>query len=314
MSGGARLTIRRLVAGYGAVTVLRDVSIDVPPGDVVALIGPNGAGKTTLLRSVFGIAHVTAGSIELDGEDITRIPAHRLARRGMCYVTEGRAIYRTLTVKENLALFAGGRLTADDLERICHLFPILQDRLKQVAGTMSGGQQQMVALARAVVRHRRIILADELSLGLAPVVIDEIFEVLERLKHEDISIVLVEQYAERALALADTAYVLNRGRVAYCGEAHELRDSPELVALYLGEGETSQDPGHERGQASPPAAGSSRPASTSSSRRSRGPHRRRGAPLVAASPPRPSPSADSKAAGARPASAPFVSPTKESEQ
>jgi branched-chain amino acid transport system ATP-binding protein len=241
-SGGARLRVQDLCSGYGRVAVLRDVSLDVPAGQVVALLGPNGAGKTTLLRSIFGLADVTAGSIEFDGTPVTHRAPHLLSRAGLCYVTEGRAIHRSLTVRENLALFAGGRITRTDLEEVCTLFPILRDRLKQYAGTMSGGQQQMVALARAVLSRPRMILADELSLGLAPVAVDEIFDVLARLKSElGVSMVLVEQYAERALALADTAYVLNRGEVAFCGESDELRGSPELVSLYLGSSEPAPE-------------------------------------------------------------------------
>lgn len=230
----AALAVEKLVAGYGAVTVLRGVSLIAPPGEVVALLGPNGAGKTTLLRAVFGQADVRSGSLAVAGTDVTRWPTHRVARQGVCYLPEGRAIYRALTVRENLDVFAGGRVGDDQLQHAFDLFPILKDRLGQVAGTLSGGQQQMVALARALVTDHHLILADELSLGLAPLVIDEIFEVLRRLKAQGKTIVLVEQYVNRALGLADVVYVLNRGLIRFCGEPAELEQSPELVRLYLG--------------------------------------------------------------------------------
>ena len=232
------LSITNLVAGYGAVTVLRGVTL-VAAGEVVALLGPNGAGKTTLLRSVFGQTTVRSGSVAVGATDVTGWRPNRVARLGVCYLPEGRAIYRALTVRENLDVFGGGRAGGPELDHAFELFPILKDRLRQVAGTLSGGQQQMVALARALVTDHPVILADELSLGLAPLVIDEIFEVLRRLKAQGKTIVLVEQYVNRALGLADVVYVLNRGRIMFCGEPSELEQSPELVRLYLG-GETSE--------------------------------------------------------------------------
>jgi len=242
LPGTSGLRLRSLTAGYGEVVVLRDVSLAVPVGEVVAILGPNGAGKTTLLRSVLGTTRVRSGRIELDGEDIVGWPPDRLARAGLCYVPEGRAIYRTLTVEDNLRLFAGrgqpGRSTAfrDAVQRVYDIFPVLGERAKQTAGTLSGGQQQMLALSRSLVRDYRMLLVDELSMGLAPVVIDELFEVLRRLKEAGLTTVVVEQYVERALAVCDIVYVLSRGQVVLAGESAELRNNPELVSVYLAAG------------------------------------------------------------------------------
>jgi branched-chain amino acid transport system ATP-binding protein len=164
----ASLSIDNLVAGYGAMTVLRGVSLVAPVGEVVAVLGTNGAGKTTLLRSVFGQTTIRSGSLAIGGTEVTGWQPNRVARLGVCYVPEGRAIYRALTVRENLDVFAGGRADEMALEHAFELFPVLKDRLRQAAGTLSGGQQQMVALARALVTDNHVILADELSLGLAP--------------------------------------------------------------------------------------------------------------------------------------------------
>jgi branched-chain amino acid transport system ATP-binding protein len=226
-----------VTAGYGKVIVLRDVSLVVPAGEVVTILGANGAGKTTLLRTILGTTNLLGGSITLDGEEIGGRPTHRLARAGVCYIPEGRAIYRSLSVEENLRLFAG-KGYAEALGRIEATFPVLVERLRQKAGTMSGGQQQILALARALVRPYKLLLVDELSMGLAPVVIDELFEVLETLKSTGLTTVVVEQYAERALGLAEVAYVMSRGQVVLAGESLEFRDSPELLALYLESGDS----------------------------------------------------------------------------
>jgi len=231
--GAGRLDVEHLTAGYGSVTVLRDVSLVVPPGYVAAVLGPNGAGKTTLLRSIFGMTSVTGGAVRYDGVDLTGSMAHRVARKGLCYITEGRAIYRGLTVADNLRMF-GGPGNDDRLARVYDTFPILAQRRRQVAGTMSGGQQQMLALARALLQDPKLLLVDELSMGLAPVVVDDLFDILRELKEAGQSILLVEQYAERALALADVVYVLNRGRVAFAGDPETLSSAPELMELYLG--------------------------------------------------------------------------------
>lgn len=231
------LRVRGLNAGYGTTKVLHGLSIAAPAGEVLAVLGPNGAGKTTLLRSIFGVTSVVSGEIEFDGESLTGLPSHHVARKGLCYITEGRAIYRSMTVEENLRLFSNGTPGARD--RVFDTFPVLAERRAQVAGTMSGGQQQMLALSRCLTRQYKALLVDELSMGLAPVIIDELFDLLERLRAQGLTMVIVEQYAERALGIADLAVVLNKGRVVFNGEADELNTSSDLAALYLGSGSTA---------------------------------------------------------------------------
>jgi len=231
---GSGLVVEGVVAGYPPINVLHGIDLAIPGGELVAVIGPNGAGKTTLLRSIFGLAAVTAGRIRFDSADITDLPAHRRAALGLCYVTEGRAIFRGLSVSENLDMFAGGRAAPAQMERAFAMFPVLAERRRQTAGTLSGGQQQMLALARAVLHDHRLIMVDELSMGLAPVVIDELFDVLKTLKLSGVTILLVEQYMHRALAFADTAYVMANGRVVFAGEPVELSEESDVISLYLG--------------------------------------------------------------------------------
>jgi branched-chain amino acid transport system ATP-binding protein len=225
--------LQRITAGYGATTVLRDVTLTVPAGAVVALLGPNGAGKTTLLRVASGLLRPSSGRIVLDGVPQTGRAVDRLARAGVCHVPEGRGVFPSLTVRENLRLQAPPGEEAEALERAGEVFPVLRNRLDQVAGTMSGGEQQMLALARTYVSGPRVVLLDEVSMGLAPRIVDEIFEFLGRLRAEGISMLLVEQYVTRALALADYVYLLQRGGVAFAGEPAEL-DGDELFRRYLG--------------------------------------------------------------------------------
>lgn len=228
------LVVDGLVAGYGHITILRGVDLAVPPGEVVAVLGSNGAGKTTLLNSLFGLTDVRAGGVSYEGHDLLSMSTHGRAGLGIAYITDGRAIYRGLTVAENLDMFARGRVSAEQLDRVFSVFPVLKERRRQTAGTLSGGQQQMLALSLGLVRHPSLLVVDELSMGLAPVVIDELFDVLARLKAESVSILMVEQYAHRALTLADVVYVLHRGRVVFAGEPHELAESSELLELYVG--------------------------------------------------------------------------------
>jgi branched-chain amino acid transport system ATP-binding protein len=220
-----------IVAGYAETTVLRGVSLTVPDSSVVALLGPNGAGKTTLLRVASGLLRPTAGTMTLDGVDVTTHRPHQLAGRGVCHVPEGRGVFPSLTVRENLSLQAGGG--KDGLAKAVEAFPRLGERLSQTAGTMSGGEQQMLALARSYIANPKLMLLDEVSMGLAPKIVDEIFEFLGRVAHEGASLLLVEQYVTRALALADYVYLLNRGQVAYRGEPSELQDE-DVFARYLG--------------------------------------------------------------------------------
>jgi branched-chain amino acid transport system ATP-binding protein len=220
-------------AGYGTTKVLRDVSLTVNAGEVTALVGPNGAGKSTLLRTVAGLLPASRGSIELFGTDVTTRAAHRRFASGLCLVPEGRGIFRSLTVRENLALQAkrGGEATAIDLA--ADAFPVLRERLGQTAGTLSGGQQQMLAMASAYVRNPRLVLVDEASLGLAPIVVDEIFDFLGQLPARGASLLVVDQFVTRALQLASTAYVLRQGEIVYSGDAKSLLDG-DLFSHYTG--------------------------------------------------------------------------------
>jgi branched-chain amino acid transport system ATP-binding protein len=227
------LELRAVEARYGDTKVLRGVDLVVPDGAVVALLGANGAGKTTLLRTASGLLHPSAGQLLVDGADASAWPPHRLARAGVGHVPEGRGIFRSLTVRQNLRLQAKAVTVEEAIERAVSAFPILGERLDQVAGTMSGGQQQMLALARGYVESPRYLLLDEVSMGLAPIVVDEIFEFLKLLASEGTGLLLVEQYVTRALDLADLVYVLNRGEVAFAGEPAEL-NSADLFEQNLG--------------------------------------------------------------------------------
>jgi len=222
-----------VTAGYGDTTVLRNVSLRVPAGATVALLGPNGAGKTTLLRVASGLLKPSAGRVLVDGVDATGWPPHRLSQLGVCHVPEGRGIFRALSVKDNIRLQANDDFKQDPVSAVAEAFPRLGERLVQRAGTMSGGEQQMLALARAYVAGAKTVLLDEVSMGLAPKIIDEIFEYLHRLAAQGAALLLVEQYVARALELADFVYILNKGRVQFVGESHELGEE-QILASYLG--------------------------------------------------------------------------------
>jgi len=225
------ITLRGVSAGYGSTEVLREVTLVVPDGAVVALLGPNGAGKTTLLRACSGLLHPTRGSVHVDGVDATRASPHALVALGVCHVPEGRAVFPSLTVAENLKLLGGAG--GDQIDRAVDAFPLLGSKLAQTAGTMSGGEQQMLALARSYLRNPAYVLLDEVSMGLAPKVVDEIFDYLTRLAATGVALLLVEQYVHKALDLADLAYVINKGRITFAGEASEL-DPDALAESYLG--------------------------------------------------------------------------------
>jgi len=224
-----------IVAGYGGTTVLRGVDLKVPPGSVVALLGPNGAGKTTTLRVASGLLRPKAGRVLLDGEDVTRLSPHALCDRGICHVPEGRGVFPNLTVRENLVLLSRRGTEKDSIERAVSAFPRLGQRLQQAAGTMSGGEQQMLALARTYVQKPRVVLLDEVSMGLAPKIVDEIFAFLELLAQQGSSLLLVEQYVTRALGAADFVFLLNRGRIVFAGETEEV-DVEALAAEYVASG------------------------------------------------------------------------------
>ena len=228
------LQLEGISAGYDGQTVLRNVSLTIPDNAVVALLGPNGAGKTTLLRVASGLLAPTAGRVLLDGVDITGWPTFRWAAAGICHVPEGRGVFRTLSVRDNLRLHATAAAGYDPFEELEADFPRLAQRLSQIAGTMSGGEQQMLALARAYVPTARTLLLDELSMGLAPTVVDDIFVRLRALAAKGASLLVVEQYVHRALQLADYVYVLNKGRVDFAGESSELADE-QILTSYLGE-------------------------------------------------------------------------------
>jgi branched-chain amino acid transport system ATP-binding protein len=229
-----RLELSNVTAGYDGTTVLRNVDLVAPAGRVTALIGPNGAGKTTLLRTASGLLPPSEGAVTLDGHDVTRASSHQLVARGVCHVPEGRAIFPSLTVKENLLLHDRGAFD-DPLDRAADAFPRLGERMHQTAGTMSGGEQQMLALARAYIANPRYVLLDEVSMGLAPKVVHAIFEFLERLAADGAALLIVEQYVHQVLAMADLVYVLNRGRVTFAGQPSEI-DADALAEEYLGVG------------------------------------------------------------------------------
>ena len=230
----AALTITGLSTGYGRTVVLRDLSLTIPVGQVTALLGPNGAGKTTLLRAICGFLPAMSGSINLFDEDMTKAAPHQRFAKGLCHVPEGRGVFRSMTVRENLLLQCGRGDGREAIERASAAFPILRDRLSQSAGTLSGGQQQMLAMAAAYVRDPRLVLVDEASLGLAPILVDEIFGFLHRLTQEGSSLLLVDQFANRALGMATSAHVLRHGELSYSGDAQSLMDT-DLFAHYVGE-------------------------------------------------------------------------------
>ncbi|QRI78810.1 ABC transporter ATP-binding protein [Rhodococcus sp. PSBB066] len=221
-----------LTAGYGRTTVLREVNLTVAPGSVVALLGPNGAGKTTLLKTIGGLLAPMSGSIRLDGVDITGQGATKRAAAGICVIPEGRGVFPGLTVRENLLLAVDGPLS-DHYDLALEVFPEIGRRLNAKAGSLSGGQQQMVALARAFVPRSSIVVLDEVSMGLAPLVVDQIFAALAVLRKAGKSVLLVEQYVGRALAGADVVHLLDRGRLSEALEPSAL-DEDELTSRYLG--------------------------------------------------------------------------------
>jgi branched-chain amino acid transport system ATP-binding protein len=226
------LELRGIEAGYGGHTVLRDVSLTVEAGTVVAVLGPNGAGKTTLLRVASGLLRPSAGTVVLDGEDVTRARPYARARRGLCHIPEGRGIYPTLTVRENLVLHSRKGEEAAALDRATSAFPVLGEKLRQPAGQLSGGQQQMLSLVRAYLASPKLVLVDEASMGLAPVVVDQIFTFLAGIAAAGTALLLVEQYVSRALALAGRVYLLSKGGVVFSGTPAEIGD--DIFAHYLG--------------------------------------------------------------------------------
>ena len=225
------LEVQGLRVAYGRLPALDDVDLVVPEGSLVAVLGPNGAGKSTLLKAIAGLVRPIMGQVLLRGESLSGLPPFERAHRGVCLIPEGRGIFPNLTVADNLRLSLDG-----SAGRVGDYFPVLTERRDQLAGTLSGGEQQMLALARAVGTDPHVLMADELSLGLAPLVVRSIADILRRLHLEEgRTILLVEQYATHAMALADIVYILNRGRMVWAGEPEELRASRVLAESYLGE-------------------------------------------------------------------------------
>jgi branched-chain amino acid transport system ATP-binding protein len=232
------LSVKDLDVHYGAIQALSGVSLEVEAGQIVTLIGGNGAGKTTTLRAISGMIRSTRGRVMFDGQEISSVPAYALVSRGLCHVPEGRGIFANLSVAENLELGAycrHDRLGIDeDRERALELFPRLRERLKQNAGTLSGGEQQMLAIGRALLARPRLLLLDEPSLGLAPQLVQVIFTIIREINGGGTTVLLVEQNAHMALAVAHRAYVLQTGRVVKSGPARELLEDPDVKKAYLG--------------------------------------------------------------------------------
>lgn len=232
------LELDNLHVYYGNIQALDGVSLRVEEGELATIVGSNGAGKTTTLMTISGVVWPRQGRVLIDGEDVTRMPPHKLVGRGIAHCPEGRLIFGRLSVAENLTLGsynrADRRQVRDDVERVYDLFPRLLERRKQMAGTLSGGEQQMLAIGRALMSKPRLLMLDEPSLGLAPLLVERIFEVIEELHRGGVTILLVEQNAYQALRVADRAYVLETGRVRLSGPAAELIDNPEIQAAYLG--------------------------------------------------------------------------------
>jgi branched-chain amino acid transport system ATP-binding protein len=236
------LSISNLHAAYGKVEVLHGISLEVPKGKVVTLIGSNGAGKTTTMRAISGMIKPRSGTVMLAGKDVTGLDSHRIAKAGVAHSPEGRRVFSTMSVTDNLLLGAFPRYTGsrpkgdvnEDLERALELFPRLQERRTQLAGTLSGGEQQMLAMARAVMLNPEVILLDEPSMGLAPILVEEVFRIISRLKDRGVTMLLVEQFAAAALKVADYGYVLENGRISLHGPAESLKNDPGVKAAYLG--------------------------------------------------------------------------------
>jgi branched-chain amino acid transport system ATP-binding protein len=233
----ALLEVHDVHAHYGSIEALKGVSLDVDEGEVVTLIGSNGAGKSTTLRSISGLTPATAGTVTFAGEDITRLASHEIVGRGIAVSPEGRHVFPRMTVRENLELGAyrrrGERLDAD-LERVYGLFPRLRERQRQKAGTMSGGEQQMLAIGRALMAAPRLLLLDEPSMGIAPILVQRIYETIAEINRSGVAILLVEQNANYALGTASRGYVLETGRIVLSGDSGHLRSDPEVQKAYLG--------------------------------------------------------------------------------
>ena len=222
---------------YGAIHAIKGVSFEVNPGEVVTLIGANGAGKSTTLQTVSGLLHSRTGSIEFLGENLMGVPAHKVVAKGLAQVPEGRRVFLQMTVEENLEMGAYTRSVGDidaDLEKVYAYFPRLMERRRQIAGTLSGGEQQMLAMGRALMSRPKLLMLDEPSMGLAPILVEQIFKIIQTLHEAGTTILLVEQNAQAALSIADRGYVLETGKIVTSGTGTELLASPEIKKAYLG--------------------------------------------------------------------------------
>ena len=235
----AMLEVKDLEVNYGVIKAIKGVSFEVNEGEVISLIGANGAGKTTILHAVSGLLNKTAGSVMFEGKDITKTPAHKIVYMGMSHVPEGRRVFAQLTVLENLKLGAYSRKDKNELnetlEKVYKSFPRLEERKNQLAGTLSGGEQQMLAMGRALMSHPRLILMDEPSMGLSPIFVEEIFNIIKEISASGTTVLLVEQNAKKALSIADRAYVLETGNITLSGDAKTLMNDESVKKAYLGE-------------------------------------------------------------------------------
>ena len=231
------LEVSHLTVQYGAIRGVDDISFSVKEGEIVTLIGANGAGKSTTLQTVSGLLHSRTGSIEFLGENLSGVPAHKIVAKGLAQVPEGRRVFQHMTVEENLEMGAytrsGGGIDAD-MEKVYNYFPRLMERRRQIAGTLSGGEQQMLAMGRALMSRPKLLMLDEPSMGLAPILVEQIFEIIRTLHKAGTTILLVEQNAQAALSIADRGYVLETGRIVTSGTGQELLASPEIKRAYLG--------------------------------------------------------------------------------
>lgn len=235
----AMLEIKGLEVYYGVIQAIKGISFEVNEGEVIALIGANGAGKTTTLQTITGMLKPTAGEVTFEGQDISKIPGHKIVTMGMAHVPEGRRVFAELSVYENLKLGAYTRKDKDEiaesLQRVYRSFPRLEERKSQLAGTLSGGEQQMLAMGRALMSKPKIILMDEPSMGLSPILVEEIFNIIREISADGTTVLLVEQNAKKALAIADRAYVLETGNIVLSGDAKEMMNNDAIKKAYLGE-------------------------------------------------------------------------------
>ncbi|MCH5269875.1 MAG: ABC transporter ATP-binding protein [Lachnospiraceae bacterium] len=235
----AMLKVKDLQVYYGVIQAIKGVSFEVNQGEVIALIGANGAGKTTILHTITGLLTPKSGSVSFEGKEITKIPGHKIVSMGMAHVPEGRRVFANLTVLQNLKLGAYTRKDKKEIEETLQMiyrrFPRLEERKNQVAGTLSGGEQQMLAMGRALMSHPKIILMDEPSMGLSPIFVNEIFNIIKEVSESGTTVLLVEQNAKKALSIADRAYVLETGNIALEGKASDLLNNDSVKKAYLGE-------------------------------------------------------------------------------